>query len=330
MLCDDKAKNFIKNLNKNHKTNRLKRIEEERKRELNEIKEALIESKDFLYQARKRKKEQRNDMSSINKDFIKYNKFNRYLDYNRDLAAMNKRSNKYKKSVYDNNGNIYGINGITNCNMNSNVKAYGNGGKRNNSFGKGYENAYSNEIIGDENYHGSHTDGHISAYDSNNNYNNGEYYNNYIGYSGVANNSNNNSNLNNQFNNNDYYNEDNKKNEYLKKQKIDEIKNKYLYNNNSNINNNLNSYNNNNNNNSQEFINQLGSSNVNNIPEKIYNKSDENNLSSNIDHINNISNLENNSNNNINTDKLDMSNINSNNNNMNYIDTDEVVVQPQE
>ena len=134
MLREEEAKEFIKKLNKEKKERETK-ITNIKVNEFKSLNKEIKSRKDYYLIAKERLKEQRNDMSMLNKDFIQFQKQREYFD----LASSTKiKPKSIIKKDYKNNQNnqnnqfdntlMFSYNDLTNQNQNNNsiVSLYDN------------------------------------------------------------------------------------------------------------------------------------------------------------------------------------------------------------
>eukprot|EP00340_Litonotus_pictus_P006676 CAMPEP_0170528052 /NCGR_PEP_ID=MMETSP0209-20121228/13552_1 /TAXON_ID=665100 ORGANISM="Litonotus pictus, Strain P1" /NCGR_SAMPLE_ID=MMETSP0209 /ASSEMBLY_ACC=CAM_ASM_000301 /LENGTH=275 /DNA_ID=CAMNT_0010819025 /DNA_START=72 /DNA_END=899 /DNA_ORIENTATION=+ len=115
MLRDEKAKAFIKKLKQKEK-GRIEKVREEQKKEKNEWQIELYKRKEVFLKAKERINKERNEMSSLNKDFIKFQQYKQYRNYNDSL----KNSGVYLTKERGNAGKEVHFSGNSNINSNSN------------------------------------------------------------------------------------------------------------------------------------------------------------------------------------------------------------------
>ena len=90
MFRNDEAKAFIEKLHKNNKE-RINKLENNKSKERIKIQEEIINRKEIAEEAKRRKKLENQSIGILNKDFIKFQQYKRYQQYNKSLPPIVKK-----------------------------------------------------------------------------------------------------------------------------------------------------------------------------------------------------------------------------------------------
>lgn len=101
MLRDEKAKAFIEKIHQNSKNKSIKMYQKKVMEKENWVND-MAQRKEILFKAKQRIIEEKLNISSLNKDFIKFQKYRKYHIYNKSLPPIKSRSKDKKEQVQEN------------------------------------------------------------------------------------------------------------------------------------------------------------------------------------------------------------------------------------